>query len=65
MASARLVPLTAPIASLAAELGIQHRLPLADSIVYATARFLGEELWTQDKDFDGLPGVRYIPKQVT
>jgi predicted nucleic acid-binding protein len=62
MARARVVPLTISIASLAAELGIRHRLPLADSIVYATAQSLGMELWTQDKDFEGLPGVRYLPK---
>jgi len=37
-------------------------LPLADSLIYATARAHGAELWTQDAHFDGLPGVRYFPK---
>lgn len=46
----------------AAELSIETRLPLADSVVLATARSLGAELWTQDSDFEGMPGVRYIPK---
>jgi toxin FitB len=37
-------------------------LPMADSLIYATTRHLGAELWTQDAHFDGLPGVRYFPK---
>jgi predicted nucleic acid-binding protein len=36
-------------------------LPLADSIIYATARRHGATLWTQDEDFAGLPAVRYFP----
>jgi predicted nucleic acid-binding protein len=36
-------------------------LPLADSIIYATARRHGATLWTQDDDFAGLPDVRYFP----
>lgn len=38
-------------------------LPLADSIIYATAQYHQATLWTQDEDFEGLPGVRYFPKQ--
>ena len=37
-------------------------LPLADSLIYATAREFGATLWTQDSHFDGLPGVKYFPK---
>ena len=37
-------------------------LPLADSLIYATARHHVAELWTQDGHFEGLPGVRYFPK---
>ncbi|MBX3296538.1 MAG: type II toxin-antitoxin system VapC family toxin [Acidobacteria bacterium] len=37
-------------------------LPLADSIIYATAQYHQATLWTQDEDFEGLPGVRYFPK---
>lgn len=46
----------------AAKLGLQHKLPLADSVMFATAQTYGATLWTQDADFDGLPGVRYRPK---
>ncbi len=37
-------------------------LPLADSLIYETARAHGATLWTQDAHFDGLPGVKYFPK---
>jgi predicted nucleic acid-binding protein len=37
-------------------------LPMADSIIYATAQHYNATLWTQDEDFEGLPGVRYFPK---
>jgi predicted nucleic acid-binding protein len=40
----------------------RHRLPLADSIIYATALQHGATLWTQDRDFEGLPNVRYFSK---
>ena len=38
-------------------------LPLADSVIFATARRANEELWTQDAAFEGLPGVHYFPKR--
>lgn len=37
-------------------------LPLADSLIYATARLNDATLWTQDAHFDGLPGVKYLAK---
>ena len=37
-------------------------LPLADSLIYATAQRLGATVWTQDNDFKGLDGVRYFAK---
>jgi len=56
------VTLDETIAIEAAELGATHRLPVADSIIYATAAAFEATLWTQDSDFDGLEGVRYHPK---
>lgn len=55
------VNLDANIAVLTGELSIEHRLALADSIIYATARAHSATLWTQDSDFEGLEGVTYIP----
>lgn len=40
----------------------RNGLPLADSLIYATAQAHGAQLWTQDAHFDGLPGVRYFAK---
>lgn len=37
-------------------------LPLADSLIYATALRWNAELWTQDEHFKDLPQVRYFPK---
>ena len=37
-------------------------LPLADSIMLATAEQYDATLWTQDSDFKGVEGVQYIEK---
>ena len=37
-------------------------LPMADGLIYATARRHGAVLWTQDAHFEGLPGVNYFRK---
>jgi toxin FitB len=55
------VDLDVRIALTAARLSIDTTLPLADSVVLATARLHDATLWTQDADFKGLPGVRYRP----
>jgi predicted nucleic acid-binding protein len=47
----------------AARLSIQHRLAMADSVMLATAQRQRATLWTQDADFDGLPGARYYAKR--
>ena len=57
------VALDGKLAVLAARLSLQAKLPLADSIVYATARVRGATLWTQDSDLKELDGVKYIAKK--
>ena len=47
----------------AAEIGASHALPLADSIIYASALAHDATLWTQDADFEGLEGVAYKPRR--
>ena len=59
MRRGRLVPLDADLAVAAAELSAESSLPLADSIVLATARAHGASLWTQDRDFEGMDDVEY------
>ncbi|MDP3069234.1 MAG: type II toxin-antitoxin system VapC family toxin [Opitutaceae bacterium] len=41
----------------------RYDLPLADSLIYATALRHGATLWTQDEHFKDLPGVRYLAKK--
>jgi predicted nucleic acid-binding protein len=62
MEQARVVDLDTVLSLSAAKLGVAHKLPLADSIVLATARAHTAILWTQDGDFEGLEGVRYRKK---
>ena len=59
----KVVDLIAPLALSAAKISLDHRLPLADSIILATARAHEATLWTQDEDFKGLDGVRYRKKK--
>jgi predicted nucleic acid-binding protein len=59
MQQGEVVDLTAPLALSAANLSAKHKLPMADSIMYATARAFSATLWTQDADFEHLPHVRF------
>ena len=59
MQQGTVVDLEATIALNAARLSVELRLPLADSVMLATARQHGAELWTQDADFEGIEGVQY------
>jgi toxin FitB len=47
----------------AARLSIVHGIAMADSVMLATARRNNATLWSQDADFDGLEGVRYIVRE--
>lgn len=63
MRQGQVIDLDAFLALQSAELGVEHRLPLADSVVYATAQVRGSTVWTQDVDFKGLMGVEYRVKR--
>lgn len=54
------VALDADLALYAADISLAHQLPLADSIVYATACYHQATLVTADNDFRGLPSVQLI-----
>jgi predicted nucleic acid-binding protein len=60
MKQGKVVPLDDRLAIMAVEISHKHGLPLADGIIYATARAASAELLTQDADLEGLSGVRYI-----
>lgn len=63
MQQGRTIDLDPVLAIRAAQLGLRHRLPLADSVLYATAQSHQAVLWTQDADIEALPGIRYTPKR--
>jgi predicted nucleic acid-binding protein len=60
MAQGTIVPFDDTLALAAAKLSLEVHLPMADSIMLATARAAGAELWTQDSDFAAIDGVRYV-----
>ena len=63
MQQGRVVELTAALALSAAIISTELRLPMADSIMLATARSLDAVFWTQDADFAQISGVRFIEKK--
>ena len=62
MRQGQVVDLTERIALLAGELSLQHKLPVADSIILATARLYDAHIWTQDADFEGMENVSFVSK---
>ena len=62
MLQGKVVPLNESLAVDAAYFGLEYKLPLADSIIYATAQKYEAVVWTQDADFRDLKNVRYYPK---
>jgi predicted nucleic acid-binding protein len=63
MQNGTVVDLTAARAITSSKLSVQYSLPMADSIILATAREFDATLWTQDSDFKNISGVKYFPRQ--
>lgn len=63
MQQGKMVELSPSLAMLAARTSLELALPMADSIILATARLHEAILWTQDEHFRDLPGVQFFPKQ--
>jgi predicted nucleic acid-binding protein len=51
------VSLDFELAAVSAKASIDHRLAMADAMIYAIAQNYGAQLVTADPDFHGLPGV--------
>jgi toxin FitB len=60
MIQGTVVDLDMDLALNSAKLSIELKLPMADSVMLATARRHGALLWTQDAHFDAIQGVQYI-----
>ena len=63
MKQGQVIDLTTNISMMAAKLSLYHNLPIADSIILASGRLYQATVWTQDADFKGLQGVKYIQKK--
>ena len=63
MQKGTVVDLTTPLAIAASKLSLEHNLPMADSIILATAQEFNAILWTQDSDFKNMSNIKYFPKK--
>jgi predicted nucleic acid-binding protein len=59
----QIVELDESLAFSAAKLSVDLKLPMADSLILATARAKNATFWTQDEHFKNLDGVKYIKKK--
>lgn len=59
---ATVAPLDTSLALLAADIAREHKLAMADAIIYATARQFQATLVTSDAHFESLPQVLFYPK---
>ncbi len=62
MIQAQVIVFDTTLALSAAKLSIDHKLPMVDSMILATARAYDATLWTQDRDFAQIEGVKYVEK---
>ena len=63
MQKGKVIDLTAKLAIDASKLSLQHGLPMADSIILATAQVFNATIWTQVSDFKNISRVNYFPKK--
>ena len=63
MRKGTVVDLTASLSIAASKLSLEHNLPMADSVILATAKEFDAIIWTQDSDFKNIDDVKYFPKK--
>jgi toxin FitB len=63
MQQGTVIELSASLALSAARISLTEKIPMADSIMLATARAYSATLWSQDADFEKITGVKYTPKK--
>jgi predicted nucleic acid-binding protein len=63
MQKGKVVDLSAMLAIAASKLSLEQAIPMADSIILATAKAFDAVIWTQDSDFKDIAGVKYFPKK--
>jgi predicted nucleic acid-binding protein len=65
MQKGKIIELTISLSMSAAKLSMQYKLPMADSIIFATAKKHKCDIWTQDAHFENLPKVKFYSKIAT
>ncbi len=63
MQQGTVIELSAALALSAARISLKEGIPMADSVMLASARAYGATLWSQDSDFEKIAGVKYIAKR--
>jgi len=62
MQQGSVIDLDGNLAITAAKISAESKIPMADSVMLASARAIGATLWSQDKDFEGMSDVEYVEK---
>jgi predicted nucleic acid-binding protein len=63
MMQGRVIDLDAALALNAAKISLNLKIPMADSIMLATARAHDATLWTQDEHFKHISDVQYVEQR--
>jgi predicted nucleic acid-binding protein len=62
METGMVIDLNTALSLSAVQISRKHKLPMADSIIYATSLHYSAPIWTCDKHFKDIPDMRYFPK---
>jgi len=62
MQQGRVIELGVELSLSAARISQQYKLPMADSIIYATSLHYSAVIFTCDKHFKNIPDIRYFSK---
>lgn len=62
MRQGTVVELTSSLAISASKISLENGIPMADSIIIATAEKYDATIWTQDSDFKNLSKIKYFKK---
>ena len=55
------IDLTPELSIAASRISLDYKLPMADSIILASAQSSNAVIWTQDEHFKGIKNVKYFP----
>jgi uncharacterized protein with PIN domain len=58
----RVLDITAARAVAGADVSLRHKLAMGDALMYSLAQEHNATFWTQDVDYQGLPGVQFFPR---